>query len=377
MATSPFTTTATASTPFMANNGNPNTVYNTAATPFNGGTTAVNASSIGAAVPQGWVPPTTTVFPAPTQGQPVVMPYASAYAPPQNQFWQNMSGVARPNFVLPEGTNTGGTTPWVPTTSVVTGDPPPTTTTPPVVTPPPTTNTGSGGGGSGGGGGGRNNTGVDVIGAGSPLYTWINSQKNPENNNTSTAFGFEAYDAPQIGVQDINNPTVRAWIGSAVGEVASRLGFNSTADVIGQAIDALLPGNVYQQGTGWNWGNFLVGVLNRVIPGAGNIASRIATAISNSEWGQTSESWLARSLRNWVAMNEEASLQQYYNNSGTTWETNRRTNQGNNPWLANYNRNTPIGTVTVGRPSESARGTVTVGAPDPVPEQESTETKTQ
>lgn len=356
MATNPFNlaTPQPVGTPFLANNGNPNTVYNTAATPmqsFGGQPLMHNAAAVGAVLPSPWS--NTPVF-NPNAAAPlpaVAMPANSAYTNPQAQFWRNLSGAQRPVFNLSTSGAINPNPNW----------PVPPTTTPPATTPPtttpPTTRPPTGGGGENntggnGGGGGRGGIGggggVNVIGTGTPFTNWLNTNTSGGNGRTETAFGFEAYDAPQIGAGDLQNGSVRGWLQDTVGELGSRLGFNSTSDVIGQAIDAVLPGNAYQPGEGWNWGNVLVGVLDRLIPGGGQLAGKIGEMLANSEWGETSDSWVARALRNWVAQNDSAALQSWYNGEGITWNTRQSTENQTNPWLVTTPTYNP--TVTVGSP---------------------------
>lgn len=338
MATNPFNlaTPLPVETTFLANNGNPNTVYNTSGTPFqNTPVRGVGSQPLTA----GGTPAISPWTPANPPASMPVMPTNSAFHNPATQFWQNYAGVVRPVFNLQDSGAWGSNAFAPPPTTTPPTTPPPTT---PPTTKPPTTGTGGGGGGadfSGGGGG--------SLLPGTPLGNWLSTNKPAGDNTTRTAFGFESYEAPQIGAGDLSSPSVRQWLGDIVGETASRLGFNTSQDVIGQALDALIPGNVYQPGAGWNWGNTIVGVLNALIPGSGSLAGRLAEALSNSDWGKTSDSWVARALRNWVSKNDEASLQRWYNNAGVTWDTNAGTLTGTNPWLAS-DAPVPTGNVSIG-----------------------------
>ena len=387
-------------TPFLANNGNPNTVYNTTASPFAapitlpdgsfppittpswGGGPADPISYVGtmpapsqawaATAPQRtpvpWAPPSPPVSTQTLPWQPVAalggatlgdywthqqatggVP-ASGYADPASQYWRNMTQMAPATFNLSNsgalwGQGGGGQPAPAPAPE------PSPEPTGPWQTPDPTTPVLNGGGQQVSTGGTTGMPGGEL----GPMptnpfgpITHINmpgstpiKQGNPLSNAIDNGFGLDSPNAPDVGANDFNDPKVITWLKNTVGEVASRLGLNSTQDVIGQAVDAFLPGNVYQPGEGWNWGNAITGILNAAFPGVGIVAGKLGEMLSNSEWGQTSDSWVARKLREWTEQNDAASLQQYYNNSGITWDTRQATAGGTNPWLGGMTGSTP------------------------------------
>lgn len=105
---------AQSATPFVPNNGNPNTVYNTAATPFGGqaagwqNITPFGGTNIGDL--WSFAPASTTL---PT----------SAFADESRRFWQNMSGVVPAQFDLSNSGAMGpvGDSPFIPAPQPVPG----------------------------------------------------------------------------------------------------------------------------------------------------------------------------------------------------------------------------------------------------------------
>lgn len=221
---------AQSNSPFLANNGNPGTVYN-----------MPNTGS--------YKPPM-----ASAQNQWALNPNASAYA--NNQFWLNAGagtpaagGGGSPFFTVP------------PLTTVPGGVIIPGTTTPPVTTPP------LGGGTAPVGGGGGVDPGV----------------YNP--SNPTGVFGGPAgsMTGPQLPGTSFNNYTQGAgnnagsginWSGGIQGILGSAwqaLGGKPGGGMDWQqALDLVLPGDMYNSETGrWNVGNSIIAAANAINPAIG------------------------------------------------------------------------------------------------------------
>lgn len=232
---------AQSNTPFLANNGNPGTVYN-----------MPNTGS--------YKPPM-----ASAQNQWALNPNASMYA--NNQFWLNAEagtptagGGGNPFFVNPGLTTIPGSVVQppvvVPTGTVV----PPVTTQPPVgnttVNPNILYNP-------------RNTGGVFNPG---PLGTVVSNVGTSANNYTQGAGG--------------NTGTGINWSGGVqgiLGSLGQALGMNQGGGMDWQqALDLILPGDLYNNETGrWNAGNALVAGANAINPALGAL---VQLAVDNG-WG--------------------------------------------------------------------------------------------
>lgn len=261
MATNPFNTQsfiqpiAQANTPFLANNGNPGTVYNIPAT---GGYVPPqsDANNNWAVNPLG-----NFVMPAP----------ASAYA--NNRFWENLgggTGTGGPRFVIPPNTGGGTTpTPWPPGTQPpVTGDPPPTTPPGGTTTPP----------GSGG-------VDPDYPLNNGPGGTW----SPPGGVRPGNTTGGNNLSKPSTG------PTsnIGQWL--TTGQGGQLLGMNPDGTISWQQLVDLVSepwvqGNLYMSNTGqWNPQNIVRALANTVIPGAGNL---LQTLGAKGIFGNTVKQWI-------------------------------------------------------------------------------------
>lgn len=229
---------AQSSTPFTANNGNPNTVYNQKPT-----------------------------------GMVNFIPRTGAYLPPQSDAMNNWAvnpaatGAATTPFWLQPSTPPATTGPRITVPPLVT-DPnwgiPPTKppTTPPVVTPPPTT--------------------TPVIGRGN------------DEQNGSGVMNPQGIPNPYVNVPSggntnasLNLTNIGQTLTNVIQQAQEGLGFGEDGFSLGQFLDAItepfLPGNFYngQLGT-LNKANTVKGVLNMVIPGGGNLAGFLASKIPST-----------------------------------------------------------------------------------------------
>lgn len=284
MATSPFNlaTPDSVATPFLANNGNPNTVYNTAATPmqsFGNQPLMHNAAAVGATLPQPWA--STPVF---SPGSTVAPPSAqlhpgSAFAAPAAQFWRNFSGAQRPVFDLSTSGVTNPNDAWAPlipeTPAVVT--PPPATVTPPPLP------AGGGIGGAEGNNGGRDG------GLGGFTFGGL------RQDGTSTVTDSSGNTYTSRPIESITN-----GLQGLVSQAASGLGFNGRDGNFdfNQFVDAvsevLLPGDLYNANVGrWNGLNAATAVLNSVVPGLGRVAQWL---IDKLPQGNPLRSWLQQNI---------------------------------------------------------------------------------
>ena len=267
MATNPFNVqsfiqpVAQANTPFLANNGNPGTVYNIPAT---GGYVPPqsDANNNWAVNPIG-----NFVMPTPT----------SAYA--NNRFWENLGtggsvGTGGPRFVIPPNGGGGTTppTPWPP------GTQPPVTPDPPPTTPP-------GGGGT---------ITPPTTGGGNPDYplhngpggTW-SPPGGPRPGNVNT--GGNNLSKPGTGPTS----SIGQWL--TTGQGGQLLGMNPDGTISWQQLVDLVSepwvqGNVYMSNTGqWNPQNIVQALANTIIPGSGNL---LQTLGAKGVFGETVKQWV-------------------------------------------------------------------------------------
>lgn len=252
---------AQANTPFLANNGNPNTVYNTPGTLF------TNSPS---------------PFPAP-------MPQNSAYNPADTQFWRNPSGVQPMTFSFENAGGVGdNVNPWTPPVTPPTtppvGDPPP-PTAPPMTGPVPgTTNT------LNPGTGGFNINTFNRLTGTDPFGGW-----NPDSNRIGTLLrnGGQAPANTDVSVPD-GSPGWMQQLGDAINSgfdgLAESLGFRDGRISVGQVLDWVLPGDLVDADTGRiNWDEAAMTALNMISPGLGSMAEFL---ISNGVLGEQLQEWL-------------------------------------------------------------------------------------
>lgn len=249
--------------PFVPNNGNPNTVYNTSATPFGGQAAGWNTISPfgGTNLADLWsFAPASTALPE------------SRFADPANRFWENPSAIVPAQFSLeqsgavwPDGSN-----PFMP----------------PQQQPVP-------------------GTGITAPGGVTPDIHPHNPGSRPEPAGRGPSGG---------GVVGIN---VGSALGGASGTVPSRpvgdisAGLSSLADSISrgmgfkgrdgkfdpmQFLDAvtevIIPGDFYNANVGsMNWPSVVKGVLNAVIPGMGKVAEWLAGKLPD---GNPIKEWLLK-----------------------------------------------------------------------------------
>ena len=261
MATNPFNTQsfiqpiAQANTPFLANNGNPGTVYNIPAT---GGYVPPqsDANNNWAVNPLG-----NFMMPAPQ----------SAYA--GNRFWENLGtggGTGGPRFVIPPNTGGGTTpTPWPPGTQPpVTGDPPP------------------GGGGT---------VTPPTTGGVDPDYPL----NNGPGGTWSPPGGVRPGNTNATGGNNLNKPgtgptsSIGQWLTTGAG--GQLLGMNPDGTISWQQVVDLVSepwvqGNLYMSNTGqWNPQNIVRALVNTVIPGGGNL---LQTLGAKGVFGNTVKQWI-------------------------------------------------------------------------------------
>lgn len=253
------------SSELLANNGNPNTVYNTTSTPFQNTTSTPmhNAAAVGAVLPQLWAnTPAYNVNASPFQ-QPVSMPQSSAYANPASQFWTRLGGTQRPVFNLSTSGAVYPNTPWVS---------PPATETPIVETP-----TGSGGditgtptvpsvGGRGSSPESELNLGGGSLGPGAwgPGVITVGTGGDTFLDTGSGTLRLNPINSIMNGLNDVLDSAMN---GLGFNGADGRFDFNQFLDAI---TEAFLPGDLYNANVGsWNSLNIATSLLNAVfsIPG--------------------------------------------------------------------------------------------------------------
>src|SRR5690625_4332101 len=342
---------AQANTPFLANNGNPNTVYNTAATPFGGQAVVAQPTGVpnpaeawydispfgGSNIRQNWrFAPASTALPP------------SAYADPAARFWANRTAMAPAQFSLADsGAMQGGANPFIP---IVPGDPA--------------------------------NPGDDVVvdihphdpnhrpePVNPPLQTAPPLPHTPPNAQfpgavggglTQQQLGAHAYLSTPSGVTRTNSlGSVIDGISSLVDQASSGLGFNGRTggfDVM-QFLDAVtevvLPGDFYRQNTGtWNTQQVAKSILNTVFPGLGKLGAWLARTFRDK---------LPEGIRNWLDKNDLADLvEESYNVGGEGNYMNVPQTGGGSPFLGGGLGGWSFGpvrtgTVSVGMPTDADR----------------------
>lgn len=264
MATNPFNlaTPQPVETVFLANNGNPNTVYNTAASPF--AIRSTGSQPIPVSVP-GTLPSLPAVR---------AMPQNSAYANQATQFWRNLSPITPFQFELGDvwgASGAGWGSPSPPNTPATT--PPPTTPnpfTPPNVVDRPTTGAGEVDLGRPGGSvtppSGWTNTITDRNGASwnMPDYNSMSNMLQDSIRNIAEAFGANGFDE-------------------------GRFDFNQFVDAISEPF---LQGNLYNENVGsWNGLNILEAIVDALVPGVATgfgskLSSLVERMFPNSKFAQ-------------------------------------------------------------------------------------------
>ena len=265
--------TAQQATPFVANNGNPNTVYNTSATPFGGTAGAWQDISPfgGTNINQHW-----SFAPAPTAAP------AGAYADPSAQFWRTPTEMAPAVFSLDQSGAMwpGGENPFIPAPA----EPVPGTgiTVPggveadihphdPNFRPTPV-------GGSGVQNGGE--VGSDryhelTQGNAGPVGT-IHLNPNP---GASIPSGSPRW------LNDMGNALGRGWEG-----LKDAMGFRGGSISALQVLDWFLPGDLVDANTGRiNWDQTAKTALNVLSPGLGSI---VEAAVQKGWLGEQLQEWL-------------------------------------------------------------------------------------
>lgn len=260
--------------PFVPNNGNPNTVYNTAATPFGGTAGAWQDISPfgGTNINQHW-----SFAPAPT-AVPV-----GAYADPSAQFWNNATELAPAQFNLDQSGAVwpGGESPFIPAPAPVPA--PGTGITVPdgvetIVHPHdpnfrPTPVGGSGGQNAGDlGGDSYHQLTQGNAGPGGTLHL------NP-NPGVSIPAGSPGW------LNNMGNAISRGWEG-----LKDAMGFRGGSISAMQVLDWFLPGDLVDANTGQvNWDQAAKSALNVLSPGLGALAE---AAINNGMLGEQLQEWL-------------------------------------------------------------------------------------
>lgn len=249
-------------TPFLANNGNPNTVYNTAASPF-------AQQPVAQAGTQPLATPAANLTTPFTNAVPAAVPAS------QSPFYRNLSGINPFTFNLGDVWGAGGAgwgTATPPTTPPATN--PPTTpggTNPPATRPPATEP-------------GRGVDRIDLGNGGGSMTVpagWTSVVIDRDNNRWAM---------PDVG-------TARNMLGDALRNIAEGFGangFDGGRFDWNQFVDALsepfLPGNLYNQNVGsWNGLNVLEAVLNQVMPGTNfgaALTSFVESMFPNSRFAQ-------------------------------------------------------------------------------------------
>ena len=254
--------------PFVPNNGNPNTVYNTAATPFGGQAAAWQDISPfgGTNLNQHW-----SFAPAPT-----ALP-TSAYADPSAQFWNNPAELAPAQFNLDQSGAVwpGGDNPFMPRPDTQLPDDPGIEfidhTKDPISQPRPITtgggsNMGGIGGNLGGADGSLGGTATDIVGI-----------------NVGHALGGDSGSIPSRPVGDIS-----IGLSNLVDSISRGMGFKGRDGKFDpmQFLDAITQtifrADFYNANVGKvNWPNAVKGALNTVFPFLGNVAEWLAGKLSD------------------------------------------------------------------------------------------------
>lgn len=277
--------TAQANTPFIPNNGNPNTVYNTPATPFGG--QPVVAQPVGNPNPgMGWydIAPfggtnlaSLWSFPQASTAPPV-----SAFADESSQFWRNMTSMTPAQFDLSNsGAMAGGGSPFIPAPSPAPGGPsvdvhPHNPGSRPEPMPPPYT----GGGPSTVAPGGSSKPSLGDGGSYIPIIIGRDESGRESSVNS--------------------RPTseITSGLNNIVRDISRGLGFNGRDGKfdVKQFLDAVtnvvLPGNFYDANVGsMNWPSVVKGVLNAAVPGLGSLATWLAGKLPD---GNIVKEWLEK-----------------------------------------------------------------------------------
>lgn len=252
--------------PFVPNNGNPNTVYNTAATPFGGQAAAWQDISPfgGTNIDQHW-----SFAPAPTAAP------MGAYADPSAQFWNNATELAPAQFnldqsgaVWPDGSNPFMPTPQKPApgTGITVPDGVEVDVHPhdPNFRPTPVTGGGSGMGAAGG---------------------------NPVSINVGSALGGSSGTISSRPVGEIS-----AGLSNLADSISRGMGFKGRdgkfdpMQFLDAITEAIIPGDLYNANVGKaNWPNAVKAVLNTVIPGLGKVAEWLISKLPD---GNPIKEWL-------------------------------------------------------------------------------------
>lgn len=252
-------TTAQQNASNAANNGNPNTVYNTSAWGY-GGPPVMDSNGA-------W---STNQFSPAAVLQAQNLNFGSWQAPAGTGSttgggWGNLRPVLPPNIADPN---------WVPTTPPGGGG----TTTPPTTTPP------TGGGGTPVTGG---NGGVSDY----PLW-------NGPGGGWSPPGGLQPGNTP-TGGNNLNKPgtgptsSIGQWL--TTGQGGQLLGMNPDGTISWQQLVDLVSepwvqGNLYMSNSGqWNPQNIVRALVNTIIPGGGNLLQTLA---SKGVFGETIKQWV-------------------------------------------------------------------------------------
>src|SRR5690625_593422 len=344
---------AQANTPFLANNGNPNTVYNTAATPFGGQAVVAQPTGVpnpaeawydispfgGSNIRQNWsFAPASTALPP------------SAYADPAARFWENRTAMAPAQFSLADsGAMQGGANPFIP---IVPGDPAnpgddvvvdihphdpnhrPEPVNPPVV-----------GGGIDSG----------------PLFPGDPGFAGSGNFGLSdTQLAAQGFVSTPGGVSSTNPLShIINGVSSLVNQIGHGSGFNGRIGVcdVMQFLDAVtevvLAGDFYRHNTGtWNIQQVAKSTLNTVFPGVSKLGAWLALTFRDKP---------PEGIRNWLDKNDLADLvEESYNVGGEGNYMNVPQTGGGSPFLGGGLGGWSFGpvrtgTVSVGMPTDADR----------------------
>lgn len=280
MATSPFNLARpdTVATPFLSNNGNPNTVYNTAATPIQNFGSQPLIPAAGGILPQPWG--STPVF-SPGSAGPVLaaqLQPGSAFATPDAQFWRNFSGAQRPVFDLSTSGVTDPNTAWTPLLPEAPPTSKPSTTKPPA-TP-----------------GVRPDTRPqDEVDTGRYALGGNLNISGFGQNGTATVRGTNGNTFSTRPAESVAN-----GLRDLASNAAQGMGFNGRDGQfdVNQFLDAVtqvfLPGDLYNANVGsWNGLNVATSLMNSVVPGLGRVATWL---IDQLPQGNALRSWMQRNI---------------------------------------------------------------------------------
>lgn len=253
---------AQAASPFVPNNGNPNTVYNTAATPFGGQPAGWNTISPfgGTNIGDLWsFAPASTTLPT------------SAFADESRRFWQNMSGVVPAQFNLSNSGAMGpvGDNPFIPAPAPA----------PDVGVDIHPHNPGSrpepvGGGSVAPSGNGENQWYLDLT-APNGIGT-LPLNPNPSGSLPSNSPAW---------LRGMSDAVSRGWDG-----LKDALGFRGDSISAMQVLDWFLPGDLVDANTGRiNWDQAAKTALNLLSPGLGSL---VEAAIDKGLLGKQLQEWL-------------------------------------------------------------------------------------